>query len=318
MAEVELTGLDGGHPLGALAAFGLLRCCEEMEGLQGARLGWRKGAGWTAYLVTEGATPDSLVAALASRQKDRAKAPELNWSSDLKTDVPTLLKALAGAEAQLEGGDRAYADFLASFAFELCADDNDKVEATPFCMTSGQQRFLKEVKSLAAAVTAGIGAGKQRRPAEALFQEALFGPWAYRDPQHSLGWDPSAERLHALRARSPTKESSSGVAAAVWLAFEALPLFPCFLSEGRLTTTGFHRERGEGRARPTYFSWPLWRPPLPLETVRSLLSLEGLAEPAPPARELRARGVEAVFRSERYRMKTQGAYYIFRPAFPCL
>ena len=33
--------------------------------------------------------------------------------------------------------------------------------------------------------------------------------------------------------------------------------------------------------------------------------------------ELRARGVEMVFRSERYKVKSQGNYYILRPAAPC-
>jgi hypothetical protein len=73
-----------------------------------------------------------------------------------------------------------------------------------------------------------------------MFREALFGRWRYDDPQHSLGLDPSTERLHALRAVSSTKEESCGVATAVGLAFEALPLFPCFWADGRLATTGFH------------------------------------------------------------------------------
>jgi hypothetical protein len=49
-----------------------------------------------------------------------------------------------------------------------------------------------------------------------------------------------------------------------------------------------------------------------------MLSLPELTEKEPPVRELRARGIEEVFRSERYRVKTQGAYYILRPALPCL
>jgi hypothetical protein len=105
--------------------------------------------------------------------------------------------------------------------------------------------------------------------------------------------------------------------AAVWLAFEALPLFPCFLSEGRLATTGFHT-RGARRERVTHFTWPLWKEPLTLDTVRSLLSLPELAEEEPPLPELQARGIEAVFRAERYKVKSQGDYYILRPATPCI
>jgi hypothetical protein len=63
-------------------------------------------------------------------------------------------------------------------------------------------------------------------------------------------------------------------------------------------------------------SWPVWTEPASLAEVRSLLGLEAIGRVPPPLEELRARGVAAVFRSERYRVKTQGAYYILRPASP--
>jgi hypothetical protein len=102
------------------------------------------------------------------------------------------------------------------------------------------------------------------------------------------------------------------VTAAVWLAFEALPLFPCFLSGGRLLTRCFSRAGGV-----TVFSWPVWQEPISVPALRSLLGLEGLTGEKPPLRELRARGVAAVFRCERYKVKTQGNYFIFRPVCPC-
>src|SRR5262249_31046513 len=156
-----------------------------------------------------------------------------------------------------------------------------------------------------------------RRNTEDLFREALLGPWLYQDPQHSLGWDPSTERLHALRAQSPTKEPSPGVTAAIWLAFEALPLFPCFVSSEALVTTGFQTRGTSRRDSVTHRSWPLWCCPVPVDTVRSLLSLRDLATEKPCLRELRQRGILAVFRSERYKVRTQGNYFILRPACPC-
>jgi hypothetical protein len=317
MNEIILKGLAGSHPLGALAAFGLLRCCEEMDGFRGSRLGWRQEADWFAFLKTdEKVRPEDLVARLVARQKQRSAGRELNWARTIKTDRACYLEAIEEAREDLHER-RDYADFLAGFACDLCADENDQLLPTAFYMTSGRQEFLKEARSLAKRLADGNRIDRRKKTSTEMFEEALFGPWKYEDPQHSLGWDPLTERLHALRARSPTKEPSEGVTAAVWLAFESLPLFPCFLTDGRLVTTGFHAEGSTRSERVTYLTWPIWEQPVPMDTVRSLLSLAELTEETPP-RELQARGIKEVFRSERYRVKTQGAYYILRPACPCL
>jgi hypothetical protein len=313
---IILGGLAGHHPLGALAAFGLLRCCEELPGLQGSRLAWRKMPGWTAALhPCAQVDGEQLVEALVGRMRERHHARELNWVRNLKKGKETYPDA---AREAMKAGNRAYADFLAAYACEVQNKDREQLEPTAFFMTSCRQEFPEEARKLARSLAGGISVGRRKKSPTDRFKEALFGPWRYEDPQHSLGWDPSTERLHALRARRPEREKSQGVSAAVLLAFEALPLFPCFRSDGRLATTGFSAFASGGRWRKTYLTWPVWTQPVPLRTVRSLLSLGELCPEKPPVPELRARGIEAVFRSERYRVKTQGAYYILRPAFPCL
>jgi hypothetical protein len=320
MNLIPLTGLAGNHPLGALAAFGLLRCCAEMDGWRGARLGWRPDPQWCAVLETgEAMSPEALVTALVARQQRRAEAGELNWAQTLKATHKEYLAAASEAEQGLREGRRVYADFLTAFACELQVDDNGQVAPSAFYMTSGQQKFLKEARALASRLAKGIKLGRRRKSPEEMFREALFGPWKYEDhPQHSLGLDPSTKCLHALRARSPSADPNPGVTAAVWLALEALPLFPCFLSGGGAVTTGFSARGRNGKGRTISLTWPVWECPVLLDTVRSLLSLPELAEAQPPARELRARGIGEVFRSERYKVKTKGAYFILRPAYPCL
>jgi hypothetical protein len=313
--EVRLTGLVGSHPLGALAAFGLLRCCQELDGFRGARLSWCQEADWFAVLEC-GETGD-LVKALVQRQQRRPTGHEWNWADTLRTPRDRYLDAVAAARSDLEVGDRHYADFLVAFACDVPVGDGKDVQPTAFYMTSGQQEFLKEARKLAKYLVNVAIFGRQRKTAAEMFKEALFGPWQYKDPIHSLGLDPSTERLHALQAKRPKTPDNRGVAAVVWLALEALPLFPCFVSGGRLATTGFHTH-GVKRDRVTSLTWPLWRRPLSLDTARSLLTLPELAQEQPSARELRARGVEVAFRSERYKVKTKGAYYILRPAYPCL
>jgi hypothetical protein len=241
----------------------------------------------------------------------RHRARELNWVRNLKKGKATYPEE---AREAVGAGNRSYAEFLAAYACEVQEPDSEQLEPTAFFMTSGRQEFPEEARKLAERLAAGR---RQKSPAD-MFREALFGPWRYDDPQHSLGWDPATERLHALRAESPTGEEPQGVSAAVWLAFEALPLFPCFRSEGRLTTTGFPTFASTGRWRIAYLTWPIWEDPLPLRTIRSLLSLGELCQERPPVKELRARGIQTVFRSERYKVRTQGGYYILRPASPCL
>jgi hypothetical protein len=263
-------------------------------------------------------SPESLVEALVARQRSRPGAPEVNWAQTLKVPIEEYLGATREAADELREGRRGYADFLAAFACEVQVDENGQVSPSHFYMTSGQQRFLKEARDVASSLVKGIKVGRRKKSPAEMFQEALFGPWKYEDPQHSLGLDPSTECLHALRARSPSADPNPGVTGAIWLALEALPLFPCFWSQGRLVTTGFHAGGSTSRDRVTYLTWPVWECAVPLDTVRSLLSLLALAAEEPPARELRACGIRQVFRSERYKLKTKGAYYILRPAFPCL
>ncbi|WP_446685617.1 type I-G CRISPR-associated protein, Cas3-extension family [Methylacidimicrobium cyclopophantes] len=121
---------------------------------------------------------------------------------------------------------------------------------------SGNQRFLSSIQESADPFT------------EDAVQEALFGPWQYNDENHSLGWDPQAQRLPALRNKLPERDRSNrSVRAVVFLATKALPLFPCFVRGGKLSTTGFYREGEED-----WFSWPIWRVPMSVKTLGSLLA----------------------------------------------
>ena len=102
-------------------------------------------------------------------------------------------------------------------------------------------------------------------PNIASFHEALFGSWEYRDDQHSLGWDPSTVLMGAFTPKAPTAMNKAGVKAAVWLALESLPFFPCFY-DGGLATSGF-----EKKGRREVFRWPIWETALTAAAVRVLI-----------------------------------------------
>jgi hypothetical protein len=102
-------------------------------------------------------------------------------------------------------------------------------------------------------------------------------------------------KLGAFTYKAPTGMANSGVRAAVWLAFESLPLFPCFYSRG-LQLPSFQHAR-----REFTLCWPVWRAPISLDTLKCLLGWATLTQDSPPEEELAARGVTAIYRSARFK-----------------
>jgi hypothetical protein len=300
MNSICLTGLVGSEPLGALAAFGLLRSCSGHPTLPRLRLSWTLATDWTAVLTSEGPlSSEHLLDILVERQHGRAMAPFLIWNDDLKVAPADFAAHLRKTRDNTTSHNREDADFFASFASEIVtARSTGETKPTAFHMTAGQQQFIKSVRALASSLDSNRPRGGRETP-EAVtteirqaFAEALFGPWRYADDHHSLGWDPSREALHALSAIAPTKAGPSSVRAAVWLAFEALPLFPCISRSKTLLTRGFD-------ATNSALYWPIWDKPISLDTLRSLLGMSAILEPSINYDDLRSRAIRAVFRSER-------------------
>jgi len=331
--HLKLTGLKGSHPLGALAAFGLLGCLSEASEFGIPRLHWERQDDWLAVLTTEQpVSRENLANHLIKRMGTWHNRCEFTWGDKIDTDPQRFADTARDAVDKATSQDRRKADFFAAFGCELIIP-NGKLKPTAFQMTSGPQAFLKLLCELAASLSetpTKIGekskserakkAEEEKRKKrefeiQSSFHEALFGPWRYKDDQHSLGWDPTMERLHALRSKAPTKDKENlSVRAAVWLAAEALPLFPCAPVGRRLITRGFTEQRDNDR-----FSWPIWHCPLAIDTTRSLLALKALTEDNPPLSTLRAYGIVEIFRSQKVKTGGDRGYYrIFRPAYPCI
>jgi len=133
-------------------------------------------------------------------------------------------------------------------------------------------------------------------------REALFGPWKYADNQHSLGWDPATILMGAFTPKAPTSMSKTGVRAAVWLAIESLPFFPCFFEDG-LATCGFVK-----KGRKQSFHWAVWEAPLSLAAVRTLLAQSaGIEEHEKAGRGLCAMYASAVYKPNKYLTSFQPA-----------
>jgi hypothetical protein len=296
MTAIDLTGLRADIPMGAMAAFGVLRICKDLPRFKGSKLAWKAGGGGDyAVLWTPGeTTADELVQALTADMKEAAAREELNWEEQIKTQTSEQFRNKAKDTLEREAWETA--SWFAAFASELVCGRDEKIDATPFDMSVARQKFLADARKLAASLGEDKPGRNTKSTAES-FREALFGPWKYEDDQHSLGWDPATMKLGAFTYKAPTSMANAGVRGAVWLAFESLPLFPCFAdSGGRLQVTGFRRER-----RDFTLCWPVWRPAISIETLASLLCWEGLVKDAIPTGELAGRGISAVYRSERFK-----------------
>jgi len=298
MNDIRLTGLIGSHPLGALSAFGLLRVCSEISDLSTARLYWTQEYDWMAILrVPNEIDKIDLLERLVAHQQART-LDIFNWSNDIRVPTEEYRERLEKCAQQTTLHDRLDADFLAAFGSEIIKDGSkDLVKPTAFYMTSGMQKFLDEICK--------VGDSLQSDTCKKAFEEALFGPWRYQDNEHALGWDPAAERLHALRHCAPSNDRKNRcVRAAVWLAVEALALYPTAPSRAKhittLATTGFI-----GKGEKTSFIWPIWTPPIGIDTLRSLIMSSDLVS-------LKKRGVATVYQSIRYRFGRD--YAILRPS----
>jgi hypothetical protein len=298
---IELPGLRGHHPLGFLAACGLLRSCSGCPGSGQAKLAWtksRESGEFIAVLFGE-MKPDlpTLTQVLNWRCEQTRKSPAFTWSSkiDDREEYRRAAQRLLDQERDSKSADALTA--FAALASDVVAN-RGSLRSTMLDLTSGNQRFLESVMDLAGKPVKRNG--KPDPITEDAVREALLGPWKYRDDHHALGWDPETQRLHALRNMLPENDKANrSVRVAVFLATQALPLFPCFAVARRLCTTGFyHHDDGED-----WFSWPVWRDPISLDTLRSLLA-------QPFTTDLKHRGIEVVYRC--LRAHTGGAKSNYR------
>ena len=134
--------------------------------------------------------------------------------------------------------------------------------------------------------------------------------WRYSPASTSMRWDTQDEkRQYAVQAADPTNGAENpplADAGANFLAVEAIPLFP-LVPDRWANQPGFDRS-AEGRS----FRWPLWRAPMCLDAIRSLLALPLADADHWPSTHRRALGLAAVFVSRI--VQPSGRYRCFTPA----
>ncbi|MEI7866308.1 MAG: hypothetical protein WCI11_00345 [Candidatus Methylumidiphilus sp.] len=206
---IELTGLSITNPQAVMASFGLLRVLAQ-NGQPQARLEWREP---DRVAVIHGIDWDVLLETLNAAIQQREHAPELNWADSIK-EYPR-----KQYREQMQTCPPEQRQWLEAFWFEQHQKGKTELAETKLDMTAGQLKLFSTVRNLIP---------KLRKHFKGKMQEALLGPWLNEDNVGSLGWDPGAMKSGATLAGedSPSKARHITVVGAMWLAFEALPLFP--------------------------------------------------------------------------------------------
>ncbi len=258
---VHLTGLEGTNPLGYLAALGVqVAFASEIDQ---PRLWW-----------SDDITPHAIVD--SEFTMDRISEIATKTFAEWSTSVATNPKQLDGSPMQeadklkLKSDDiRIYLHssvhsegLSGSLATALVAEGSlnkkdDRAKPTALNFMSGQQKFLDVVRKVLSNV-------KKRE-----LLEGLQGEWKYESELGTLMWDIVDDRGYALSAYNPSnvkKLSNPGPEA---LAILGLSLHPVFAGPDRTLTQGCSEK---WKTKNGYYSYPLWRKPATLPTVKSLLA----------------------------------------------
>lgn len=297
-----LRGLDANNPMAFLAALGTLRALSLAWPSAKLRLHWSQIGGALRPVLTppKGVNEEDLLTALLDQLRLLSDIPALTFADDLAVPQGAFRKAACHAQALAEAQSHVGADYIAAFACDAVSDlKTGIVQDTAWRTMSGagHQHFLGFMRTLAAQTNKDH------------LHAALFAPWRHADPGPSLRWDPVDDRRYALRWNEPAGDPIRTVRGANALAIQGLPMFPTQPRDGALHTTGFERAPRKG----TFFTWPIWEDPIPVDVVRSLLALRELRDESPPRHRLRALGVIEIVRSQRI---TQGKYRNFTPGVP--
>ncbi len=294
-SPLVLSGIDGGNPLGFLAALGTAILASSF--CRDTRFYWCLERGvWRPALQGCGTDQTQFIEKLLGTMKAASMRP---FEIDNKLPFPDEVFETNLKEAQRTAGpaNRRTADFLAAFGSEA-NPEKGVFQDSRFRMVRSGDAAGQGLPAYARAIREATD--------NAALERTLFMPWDYQDDGFSLRWDPIDDQRYALRWRDPSKsnlkDGPGTMIGANSLAIEALQWYPTMFQGNRLVTTGFHRNSSD----EVWFTWPIWACPISVDAVRSVLALSDLHSTQPPRSQLVKRGIVEVYRSQRIQ---QNQYY---------
>lgn len=326
--SVLLGGVDGGTPLGFLAALGLLQALTERDGGGGEpgscpKLAWQQLDAWRP-IVHGIRSIDDIVAAVHDDARAWADAPVLQFQYvKVEKKGPKAVGGLKAPVAALRAwlldrrqarDDRALA-YAAALMCESATDEiknpatseqheqegipisrdarlDRSAERTFFDFTARNAQFLDQLQHIRAHLSADI------------IRAALERGDSDAGTPRSMDWDPTADTPGAIY----TGYQRRFLPAHEWLAFRGLVYLP-ITGEG----TSVRNTACSGRRLDGEFCWPLWDRPAALDAVRSLVAYPRLSHLDASAR--RALGIVSVMCAQLTK-KADGRSGTFSPSRP--
>lgn len=277
-ATHRLAGLEPDNLLAFLALLGMLRTLEHVRPKWYARVGWTIDSPPVrpTLAIAVAATEDEIVAAIAEGINDLARRHDFGQIKNLTLSPEEAAERLINAN----GSDRYTSDLWAALVNNAAVRDKGKrqeAEPTPLCLLFGQgyQHFMSRLASVpkeSAPPARGVGRKKTSIDETTCLREALFKPWTRPDATFAFRWDPHEDVRYALRATDPTdsktkEKTQHGANRLAAIGLSVLTVVPRRQRAGTIRLNvvgGQYRKRFE-------FTWPIWRDPISLAAVRSLL-----------------------------------------------
>ncbi len=311
-----LEGLEPDNLLAFLALLGLLRTLEHQSPKWHSRVAWTIDDPPIRPLlsVSKRVTHEELCAVLASGLNDLSRRHDFDALKDLKLSPEAARERLQAAMV----GDRYTADLWASLTSDAALRERNKTyecEPTPLCLLFGQGRmhFMERLASVPRQPVPQRRTNDQPRMSisdATCLSEALFATWRRADSTPSFRWDPHEDVRHALRATDPTDAKTKsttqhGANRLACIGLSVLTVAPWRPRGGgvRLRVLGGERSRDGSFS----FIWPIWRLPISLAAIRSLLGHPGL-------RDQETRAALGVVECRRARRLSVGKYMNFTRA----
>lgn len=280
----RLAGLEPDNLLAFLALLGILRTLEHAHPELCARISWTideppvRPELHVAALTTE----SEIVVAVTRGLNDLAQRHDFNGLRNLRLSQQKAAERLRAAAIS----DRYTSDLWAALVSDAVVRDRTKlqeVEPTPLCIQHGQghQHFMSRLASVPKE-SPGKATGIDGKPV--IIQETdslhdtIFKPWIRRDlNSSSFRWDPQDDVRYALRATDPTDRKTKagtqhGANRLAAVGLSVLTVVPRMRAgKVRLNVVG-----GGEHCRRFAFTWPIWRDPVSLAGIQSLLGHTGL------------------------------------------
>ena len=298
-----LPGLDGTNPLGFLAALGVLRVLSLQE--HGVNLSWQPSSGtWKPKLHGVQVPLPELGAELLAgiRNLDHSA-----WSIDKKLpfEANKFRRVVAESIEATHSKQRFKVDLLAAFGVECVRDKKGNFEETELRLvrTADNKKDKEKQEGLLAFAATTI-----ETTSVAQIQETLSSNWLYKDKQLTFRWDPAEDRGYALQWDDPGPIGAMTQRGANCLALFGMTCFPVIPVKGQVETTGF----GLKEPKQASLTWPVWKHPINLSVVSTLLTSRELQQEQPNRLELASLGVPAAYRCNR--VMTSTYYANFAPA----